>query len=149
MGISSTVQTCPMKQGPYENIIFLTIGVIRLNDLGAFFARFIEPLLAWIIEPGIGPALAAVILITGSFIILIALIQAIQSHVLINRAREVIGVRTQEIFAVDYNTISQDFDKIPKVCRAWREFNETLIPPSFDEQQNCIRRCENTVRPPA
>jgi DNA anti-recombination protein RmuC len=122
-------------------------NISTLNDLGSYFKGVIEPLLAWVREDNIGPALAALILIAGSIIVLVAFIQAIQSHLLIKKACAVIGSHTQENFAKNYNSISQDLAKIPKISVAWEEFNETIIPPKFDEQKNCIRRCENTVRP--
>jgi len=118
-----------------------------MEKFGEIFEGFIQPLLLWIREDSVGPALAGIILIVGLIIIGCACYGALLDHLLITKARQAVGNRTDEEFARDYNTINQDLEAIPRINIAWLEFTETLIRPRFDEQNNLLAPCENTARP--
>jgi len=122
---------------------------VCMNRIGQEFEDYIGFLLVWIREDSIGPAIAAVITFFGLTIISIALYQTFREQNLIKKARLVIGNRSEEAFAREFNKISQDLGEIPRIRDAWSEFSETLILPKFDEQKNMLRPCENTQRPHA
>ena len=118
-----------------------------MNWIGSFFEGKIGFLLEWIKQDNVGPALAALITAFGLAIISIALVQTLRELRLVRAARAIVGARTEEEFAKNFNVIDQDLSEIPKIKSAWSEFSETLIRPQFDEQSNLITPCENTQRP--
>ena len=118
-----------------------------MDGFGKFFEGLIVPLLEWIREDSVGPALAGLIVIAGLIIISIALFTTVSDYRLINRARQVVGQREEREFAENYNLIDQGLGEISKIRSAWAEFSETLIRPRFDEQNNLLVPCENTARP--
>lgn len=118
-----------------------------MEGLGNFFEGLIIPLLQWIREDSVGPALAGLIVIAGTLIIVYALFETVRDFRLIRRARAIVGKRDDQDFAQDFNTINQDLEEIPRIRTAWAEFSETLIRPRFDEQNNLVAPCENTTRP--
>jgi uncharacterized phage infection (PIP) family protein YhgE len=118
-----------------------------MDWIGTLFEGNIRFLLDWIKQDNIGPALAAMITIFGLAIIFVALGQTIREYRLIRLAQSIVGKRTEEGFAKDFNLIDQDLSGLPKIHSAWGEFSETLIHPEFDEQSNLVRPCENTQRP--
>jgi ABC-type transporter Mla subunit MlaD len=120
---------------------------MSMETLGIIFEGLIRPLLLWIREDSVGPALAGIIMIAGLIIIGYAFVGTWLDHMLIARARQVVGNRTDDEFANDFNTINQDLEAIPRIKTAWAEFSETLIRPRFDEQNNLLAPCENTTRP--
>jgi hypothetical protein len=120
-----------------------------MQDLGIFFEAKILFLLDWIKQDNIGPALAAVISFVGVVIIGVSWVQTIRESNLIRKARGIIGNRTDEDFARNFNTISQDLSSIPKIQIAWNEFSETLIAPTFDDNRRMLKPCSNTQRPQA
>lgn len=118
-----------------------------METLGTIFEGLIRPLLLWMREDSVGPALAGLIVIAGLIIVLIALYTTVSDYRLINRARQVVGQREEREFAENYNLIDQGLGEIAKIRSAWAEFSETLIRPRFDEQNNLLVPCENTARP--
>jgi ABC-type transporter Mla subunit MlaD len=118
-----------------------------MEQFGIIFEGLIKPLLLWIREDSVGPALAGIIMIAGLIIIGYASIRTWRDYLLIARAREAVSTRTDNEFANDFNMINQDLQAIPQIKIAWAEFSETLIRPRFDEQNNLLAPCENTTRP--
>jgi uncharacterized phage infection (PIP) family protein YhgE len=118
-----------------------------MDWIGLLFEGNIRFLLDWIKQDNVGPALAAIITIFGAAIILVAFVQTVREYRLIGLARSIVGKRTEEEFARDFNLIDQDLSVVPKINAAWGEFSETLIHPEFDEQSNLVTPCENTQRP--
>jgi len=76
-----------------------------LIELGKYFEALITPLLEWVREPFVGPAIAGIIVIAGSIIIMIALVETILSFGLITRARQAIGDHSEDEFAKNFNSI--------------------------------------------
>lgn len=118
-----------------------------MNRLGKFFEGYINPLLSWIREDNIGPALAALIVICGLLILFYGLAITIYEGALLRKAAAIIGKKSEEEFAKDFNSIDQDLQKIKKVDFAWSEFSESLIRPRISADGVVERPCENTVRP--
>ncbi len=120
-----------------------------LHALGIIFEDLIDPMLIWIKQDEVGPAVAGIIVIVGMIIIGIALVQTVREWYLIRQVKNIIGQRTREEFARDFNYIDQEINEISKLNVAWSEFVETLIRPKFDEHKNLLNPCENTIRPQA
>lgn len=118
-----------------------------MDWIGIVFESRIRFLLDWIKQDNVGPALAAIITVFGLSIILVALVQTIRQYRLVLLARSVVGKRTEEEFAKDFNLIDQDLSAVPMMDTAWSEFSETLVHPDFDEQGNLVTPCKNTQRP--
>ena len=118
-----------------------------LHVLGTLFEQLINPMLMWIKGDLVGPAIAGIIVIVGSIIIGVTLALTALELNLIRKAKKIIGHRTEEEFAKDFNIIDQDINKLSKINVAWSEFAETLIRPKFDENKNLLHPCENTIRP--
>ena len=93
-----------------------------MERLGLFFEDQIAPLLTWMQEVYVGPALAGMITLAGLLVLFFLLRAFVSDQRLIDKAIAIIGDRNETRFAHDYNIINQDIIKIPKVGHAWSEF---------------------------
>ena len=118
------------------------------ESVGIDFAQTLGPLLEWITRDGVGPGLAAVIIVAGLFFLAVIMINGFKDLSHINSALKILEKEggPQKTFSKNYNKIDQDFLKINKIEHAWSEFTETIIQPTRDEE-GAIHACSNTERP--
>ena len=116
-------------------------------EIGGTFSNFISPLLNWITQENVGPAIAFTILTTAFLISIYMLIRYGHDLYLINQAIKTIQpFQNEQSFSENYNEIDQDLTSIKKLNNAWDEFTETLLLPRSN-QDGSIIVCANTERP--
>jgi len=116
-------------------------------DIGCNFSNLISPLLDWITQENVGPAIAVSILTTAFLISIYMLIRYGHDLYLINQAIKTIQpFQNEQSFSENYNEIDQDLTSIKKLNNAWDEFTETLLLPRSN-QDGSIIVCANTERP--
>ena len=116
-------------------------------EIGGTFSNFISPLLNWITQENVGPAIAVTILTTAFLISIYMLIRYGHDLYLINQAIKTIQpFQNEQSFSENYNKIDQDLTSIKKLNNAWDEFTETLLLPRSN-QDGSIIVCANTERP--
>lgn len=98
-------------------------------------------------EDYVGPALAGLIAMGGLYAIGHVLIGWYRDTAHIKDALSVVGKRDAQLFAKDFNVISEKLGGIKKIQVGWSEFSETLIPPGFSENRELLSPCKNTARP--
>lgn len=118
-----------------------------IENIGLEFAKVIDPLLAWIRTTGVGPGLAATIVLVGCTLAIYIFVRGLRDYLLIKEAREILGKGGSESeFAKNYNLITQELSAVKKIGGAWQEFSETLIPPTTSEE-GIHNPCQNSERP--
>ena len=118
-----------------------------IKDLGEIFGSVVESPLIWIREENVGPGLAFVIVATGALVFAIILYRFCAEYLLLKRARDILqkGASESEFFN-NYNDINENLLKVPQIKEAWKEFSETLVPPS-QSNDSSKRTYSNTERP--
>lgn len=115
--------------------------------LGFLFSGFISPLLNFIRLDGVGAGLALIIVLAGVTVAIWAFVQFVIDFRRIAKAREILAkAGTEDLFAENYNELSQDLCLIPVIGSAWEEFCESLVPPSRRQDGGFVP-AGNTVRP--
>ena len=78
-----------------------------METLGTIFEGLIRPLLLWIREDTVGPALAGLIVMAGAVIIVYALIETVRDFRAHQAGERIVGRHTDEEFAQEFNTITR------------------------------------------
>ena len=116
-------------------------------EIGGTFSNLISPLLNWITQENVGPAIAVTILITAFLISIYMFIRYGHDLYLINQAIKTIQpFQNEQSFSENYNKIDQNLTSINKINNAWDEFTETLLLPRSNQDGSLIV-CANTERP--
>ena len=118
-----------------------------VSALGFASSSQIEALLVFIREDGVGPGLAVAIVILAAIIGAVSSIYFVKDLLRIRKALKIIVPNAStEAFANNFNTINQDFERVPVIGFAWSEFAESLIPPKVMDDGR-LSPAANTVRP--
>lgn len=118
--------------------------------MGKWFAGLIEPLLEFIRVDAVGPGLALMVVMAAIVVLVALVIFAAKDEFLIRKAHNILkqyqgeadDSDPLEVFAYNYKDINDELGEISKIQKPWKEFNETLIPPTNEHLV-----CSNTVRP--
>jgi len=96
----------------------------------------------------IGLYLAAALMVTGVFVILVMLMKFMKVSLGLARMTKIVQSPKDEAeFTANYESIREQVLNIPEMGHAWSEFEETLIPPIEDIDDRNYHIYRNTKRP--